>query len=146
MERGTSSRPSGEPHVGRHLRIGWWSLLLFAGVGLTLEALHAFKVGWYLDVASESRRLMLTLAHAHGVLLGLVHLGFAATLAIGAVRADRIRWASRSLLAASVLLPGGFLLGAIGIAGGDPGPGVALAPLGAIALFVGLVLTAGGLR
>ena len=51
-----------------HLRFGWWSLLVFMTLGLMLEALHAFKMGVYLDVSSETRRLLWTLAHAHGAL------------------------------------------------------------------------------
>ena len=36
-------------YARRHLRIGWWSLLCFATVGLVLEMLHGFKVRAYLD-------------------------------------------------------------------------------------------------
>ena len=46
--------------------------------GALLELLHALKLPWYLGVASDSRRLMWTLAHAHGVALGLVNLALAA--------------------------------------------------------------------
>ena len=56
----------------RHLRFGWWTLLLFLSLGLVLEALHAFKASGYLSVAHETRRLMWTLAHAHGTLLGII--------------------------------------------------------------------------
>ena len=66
--------------VRRHLLFGWWSLFLFLVLGFLLEGLHAFKVGWYVDVSSQTRRLMWTLAHAHGTLLALVHLAFATTL------------------------------------------------------------------
>ena len=64
----------------QHARLGWWLLLLFLSLGLILEGLHGFKVRWYLDVSNELRRLMLTLAHAHGTLLALVHIAFAFTL------------------------------------------------------------------
>ena len=53
----------------RHLRFGWASLFVFATLGVGLELLHGFKVGLYLDVGNETRRLLWTLAHAHGVLL-----------------------------------------------------------------------------
>lgn len=53
-------------YARRHLRFGWWSLLFFLTFGLGLETLHGLKVGWYLDVENETRRLMWTLAHAHG--------------------------------------------------------------------------------
>ena len=68
------------PLVRRHLRVGWWAILFFLTLGVVLEALHGFKVPWYLNVANETRRLMLTLAHAHGVLVGLLHIAFAATV------------------------------------------------------------------
>lgn len=122
--------------VRHHLRFGWWSLLFFLTLGVALEGLHGFKVGWYLDASNEVRRLMFTLAHAHGALLGLVHIAFAATISIGHAKGRGVALASRGLGAASVLLPLGFFLGGFGIRGGDPGPGVALVPLGAIALFL----------
>ena len=123
--------------VARHLRAGWLSLLAFMVLGLVLEALHGFKIGWYLDADHETRRLMFRLAHAHGTLLSLVHVALAATLharlpgmsegaSIGAWQTP-----SRALLAAGVLLPAGFALGGLGARGGDPGLGIALAPLGA---------------
>ncbi len=62
-----------------HVRFGWLALAVFVTVGLVLEALHGFKLGWYVDVGAENRRLMLTLGHAHGSLLGLLNLGFAAS-------------------------------------------------------------------
>ena len=64
----------------RHLQIGWWALLVFLSVGLVLEALHGLKVGLYLDVSNETRRLMWRLAHAHGTLLALVNLAFAVSV------------------------------------------------------------------
>jgi len=42
----------------RHLRFGWWTLLIFLTLGLGLEALHGFKVGMYLKSSNETRRLM----------------------------------------------------------------------------------------
>ncbi len=39
-----------------HLRFGWWSLLVFLLLGLVLETLHGFKIGWYLDVSNSIRR------------------------------------------------------------------------------------------
>jgi len=55
--------------TSRHLLWGWWGLLVFLSLGIILEALHGFKVGAYLDVGNETRRLMWTLAHAHGTML-----------------------------------------------------------------------------
>ena len=58
-------------HSDRHLRFGWRSLFVFLVLGVVLETLHGFKLGWYLDVGAEMRRLMFTLAHAHGTLLAM---------------------------------------------------------------------------
>ena len=130
-------------YVRRHLRFGWWSVLVFLTLGTALEVMHGFKVDWYLNVANETRRLMWTLAHAHGVLLGLVHLGFAASLrALEGVAGGWCRYASAALVGATLFLPGGFLLGGIWIYGGDPGRGVLLVPVGATLLFVGVATIA----
>ena len=120
----------------RHLRFGWWSLFVFAILGLTLEALHGFKVRAYLDTSNETRRLMWTLAHAHGIGLALVHIVFGLMLRAVAEAAPRnVSLTSTSLVAASVLLPGGFFLGGIAFYAGDPGVGVALVPVGAAAVL-----------
>ena len=128
-----------------NLRFGLWSLLAYLSLGLALEGLHGFKVGWYLDF--ETRRLMWTLAHAHGVLLSVLVIGFGMMLSVWPD--DAARWrrlASGCLLAATVLLPGGFLLGGAFVHGGDPGIGVLLSPLGGALLFAGVGLTAWNLR
>ena len=132
--------------TGFHLRFGWWSLLFFLTLGVALEAMHGFKVGWYLDVDNEVRRLMFTLAHAHGALLAIVHVAFAATLHIGQPKDWASVFASRALTIASVLLPLGFFLGGFGIAGGDPGIGVLFVPVGAVALFVAVALAGWSMR
>lgn len=133
--------------VRGHLRIGWASLLLFLSLGIVLEALHGLKLGLYLDVGNESRRLLWTLAHAHGTLLSLVHLGFALTVHLLPDWAPRPRaWASWSLTGATVLMPAGFFLGGLFLHGGDPGLGIALLPLGAGLLLAAAVLTVRGTR
>lgn len=135
------SDPTAAAYVRRHLQFGWWSLLCFLSLGIGLEALHAFKVDWYLNAAYETRQLMWRLGHAHGTLLGLVHVAFAASTYVmpqGTVRGRRL--ASPLLMGASILLPGGFFLGGIFFYGGDPGIGVWLAPIGALFLFVGVFL------
>jgi hypothetical protein len=124
----------------RHLRVGWWSILFFIVMGTGLEVLHALKVDWYLNVGSETRRLMFTLAHSHGVLLGALHVGYAFTL--GMVSGAASRAASGCLTAATILLPGGFLLGGIVIYGGDPGQGIFLVPVGAALLITAALITA----
>ncbi len=129
-----------------HFRFGWWTLLFFATVGLTLEAMHGFKVPWYLDVANETRRLMLRLSHAHGGLLGLVHIAWGATLHALSLSGREVVLASRALVGASILLPLGFALAGIGIQGGDPGPAIGLVPVGALCLLIGLLSVGWSLR
>jgi hypothetical protein len=88
---------------------------------------------------------MFTLAHAHGTLIGLIHLGFAATLrALPGWTTGLRDLASSLLLSAGVLLPVGFLLGGIVVYDGDPGLGVLLTPVGAALLFAGVLATALG--
>jgi hypothetical protein len=126
----------------QHLIFGWASLLVFLTLGAVLESLHGWKVGWYLDVSNETRRLMWTLAHAHGTLLSLVHVAFAATLGLLPAWSGGTRVAaSRCLTAAAILMPAGFLLGGLFTHAGDPGLGVLLVPPGALLLFVAVVLT-----
>ena len=125
----------------RHLRFGWWSLLVFSAFGLALESLQGFKVRAYLDLTNETRRLMWTLAHTHGTLLAVVHVLFALTVRASPGLAPRhLRTISTALVGASVLLPGGFFLGGIVFYGGDPGLGVLLVPVGAMLLLAAIVL------
>lgn len=127
----------------RHLRFGWWSLLVFLSLGVVLESLHGFKVGWYLNVSNETRRLMFTLAHAHGTLLALINIAFAVTTPLLTLwTARRRQLAGSCLLAASVLVPGAFLLGGLNVHAGDPGLGILLLPPGALLLFIAVFLTA----
>jgi hypothetical protein len=106
-------------------------------LGLTLEALHAWKVPVYLDNAL--RRELWTLAHAHGNLLGLLCL-------VMALLGPRLRLGDRqhrfaSLTATgSLLMPVGFLLGGIGNREGDPSWGIVLVPGGGVLLLVALVM------
>ena len=133
------SRPAkhGLPSVqlaDRNLRFGWWSLLVFLSLGAVLEMLHGFKIGWYVDVGNETRRLMFTLAHAHGTLLALVNI--AAGLTVRMVERFTLRPSvSFALIWAAILLPGGFFLGGIVFYDGDPSLGVSLVPIGAALLF-----------
>jgi hypothetical protein len=126
-----------------HLRLGFWLLLGFLSLGLVLEALHGFKVPWYLSAANERRRELFTLAHAHGTLLALLNVVFGLRMqAPPAWPAAPLGLASRCLVAATLLLPGGFLLGGAFIYAGDPGPGILLVPLGALLLFAAVLLAA----
>jgi hypothetical protein len=118
----------------RNLRFGWGSLLVFLSLGAVLETLHGFKIGWYVDVGNETRRLMFTLAHAHGTLLALVNI--AAGLTVRMVGRFALRSSvSFALIWAAILLPTGFFLGGIVSYDGDPGLGVWLVPIGAALLF-----------
>lgn len=142
MTHGTTS-PT-DQLARRHLRFGWTAILVFALLGLTLETLHGFKVRAYLDVSNDTRRLMWTLAHAHGTLLGAVNVLYALTISAFAGW-GRDGLASRGLLAAAVLVPAGFFLGGVNPYGGDPGLGILLVPVGALALVAGLArLVIGG--
>ena len=122
-------------YARRHLRFGWWSLLVFLTLGFVLELLHAFKAPLYLDVSNETRRLMWTLAHAHGGLLGLIHIVFGLCLrVVPELASRRLPAKSACLVGASFLLPGGFFLGGVAFYGGDPGLGILLVPAGAALL------------
>ena len=121
----------------RHLRQGWWSLFVFLTLGLVLETLHGFKLGWYLNADVEMRRLMFTLAHAHGTLLALVNIAVGLTLRT-AKGFELTPLASLALLWGALLLPIGFLLGGVVIHDGDPGLGVLPVPAGALLLVYGV--------
>jgi uncharacterized membrane protein len=129
----------------RNLRFGWWALLVFLSLGAVLETLQGFKIGWYLDVGNETRRLMFTLAHAHGTLLALVNIaaGLTARKMDGFALRPSVSFA---LIWAAILLPAGFFLGGIVIYDGDPGLGVWLVPIGAMLLFYGIARIAHDLR
>lgn len=122
----------------RHLRFGWLSLLIWLSMGLVLEALHGFKVGFYLEVANSARRHLWTLAHSHGALLAVVNLVYAWTSS----RLQLPRASSGMLMAASLLMPLGFLLGGLSVHDGDPGVGVFLVPVGGVLLLGAVGLTA----
>ncbi|MFK8001837.1 MAG: hypothetical protein AB8H86_19740 [Polyangiales bacterium] len=113
----------------RSLRFGWVSLCVWSLLGVSLEAAHAFK--WASFFEDELARLLVRLAHAHGVGMALVVLAHAATAA-GMIP-------GRFLRAGAALIPLGFLLGAIGHPEGDPSFGILLAPLGALLFLVDLV-------
>ena len=125
----------------RHMRLGWLSLSVYATLGVGLEALHAFKVASYLQASADARRLALTLAHAHGIGLGLLNVLFALSVPVLFSQSDAaLRTGSFLLSAATVLIPAGFLFGGAVIYDGDPGPFVLLVPLGAPLLLLALFL------
>lgn len=126
--------------IRRHLRAGWWGLALYVVLGAVLELLHAIKSPVFVDAGRETTRMLLRLAHAHGTLLALVNVAYALTIKAQPEAARPL--ASAALLAALVLLPAGFFLGALFAHGGDPGLGVLLVPLGAVAITAGAVIVA----
>ena len=97
----------------------------------------------YLDASNETRRLMWTLAHAHGSLLGLVHVLFGLSLrVVPEIGAGSVRPISQSLIGASLLLPGGFFLGGVVFYSGDPGLGIVVVPVGGVLLMTAVYLIA----
>ena len=132
-------------YAHRHIRFGWWSLLVFATLGLVLESLHGFKIRAYLDVSNETRRLMWTLAHAHGTLLAVVNIVFGLCVrVVPELTAKRQPIVSPALIGATVLMPAAFFLGGVAFYSGDPGVGVLLLPIGALLLLAALFWTARG--
>lgn len=129
-----SETPGREEGLGLlHRRFGWTALLAWMTVGLVLEMFHGFKLGSYL--LDEVRREMWTLAHFHGALLAVVNLAYVRWAEAPNLGDATRRRASRALIAGSVLMPLGFLLGGFFHYEGDPGLGIFLAPIGALALL-----------
>ena len=128
-----------DPAIRKTLRAGWLLLAISLPFGVTLEALHGFKVQAYL--ASEMRREMWRLAHAHGTLLGILCLVCAVVAeahipeAIRARVLTTVRWGA-------VLMPLGFFVGGVLNSEGDPSLGILLVPAGALLLVVALVRVA----
>lgn len=130
-------------YASKHIRFGWWALLVFLTLGFILEIMHGFKVRFYLDVANETRRLMWTLAHAHGTLLSVIHIVFGLYLHTQSGMArGKLPLVSSSLVGSSILLPGGFFLGGVVFYSGDPGLGILLLPVGAVLLGIAVFFIA----
>lgn len=118
--------------VRAHLRFGSSVLLLFLLGGLSLEFLHLIKAPWYLD--HHLRRELWVLGHAHGALLALLNLVWAAVLPrlpAAAGSGWALRWGAG-------LVPAGFLLGGIGNSEGDPSLAILATPIGAALLIYAL--------
>jgi hypothetical protein len=126
----------------KNLTFGWWSLLCWLAFGLFLEVMHGFKVGWYLDVANEARRLQLSLAHTHGTLIAVVNLVFAVGFQATTPPLGRLPAAAVCLRWAGITMPVGFLLGGLFPLGPDPGFAVVLVPIGGLLLFAGVLQAA----
>jgi hypothetical protein len=132
----TVTAKPGDPAIRKTVRAGWLLLAIALPFGVTLEALHGFKVQAYL--ASDMRREMWRLAHAHGTLLGILCLVSAALAEAYIAESIRprvmaaIRWGA-------VLMPLGFFLGGVLNSEGDPSLGILLVPVGALLLVIALV-------
>jgi hypothetical protein len=134
------------PLVRRHLAFGWWTVAVFTAFGLVLESAHGLKLGWYLDLGNATRRLMFTLGHAHGTLLGLANIAFA--LSVPRVELTEIAGARASfaLRVATIAMPLGFVLGGFSFYAGDPGLGIALVPPSALLAIIAFVIVARGFK
>jgi hypothetical protein len=117
-------------------RFGWLSLALWASIGVALEAGHAFKIAAYLD--DDLARMLLRLAHAHGVGLALVVLAYS----VAGAKVHTRRTPGILLRIGAFILPLGFGLGAFGHSESDPGAGIALVPIGAALVITALAWTA----
>ena len=128
-----------ERAVRRTLSTGWWLLAVSLPLGVTLEALHGLKVEAYL--ASQTRRELWRLAHAHGTLLGILCLVFGA-LADRHVAPSVRRTVAWQLTWGAISMPLGFFFGGILNSEGDPSVGIVLVPVGAGLLFAALTRAA----
>jgi heme/copper-type cytochrome/quinol oxidase subunit 1 len=127
-----SREASLEAALRAHLRYGSTALLLFLLGGLSLEFLHLIKAPWYLD--QHLRRELWVLGHAHGALLALLNLAWAALLPrlpTAAGSGWALRWGA-------ALVPAGFLLGGIGNSESDPSLAIIATPVGAALLIYAL--------
>ena len=129
-----------DPATRGALVTGWILLAVFLPLGMTLEALHALKLPVYLG--SPLRREMWTLAHAHGNLLGILCLVFAALGERAIPELAARRTISIWLRAGALVMPLGFFLGGILNSEGDPSPGILLVPLGGLCLLYALLRAA----
>lgn len=132
----------GDAPVRACLRFGWTALAVFLLLGLTLEFLHLIKAPWYLDL--RIRRELWVLAHAHGALMGLLNLAFAATAGVCIAETRKRALASTMLRWGSVLVPAGFFLGGIGNTETDPSLAIMLTPIGALMVLHAFAVTAVG--
>jgi hypothetical protein len=129
-----------------HQLYGWGGLGLFVCLGALLEVLLAYRAAWLVGADHTVTRTMLRLAHAHGTLLAVLQFCFALSVrsvapASDAVAPRGLRMASGAMTASQLLIPGGFLAGALAAEGSDPGLGVLLVPAGAGFLLLGIALT-----
>lgn len=135
----------GRKYVIRHLKFGWCFLFVFMLVGVALESMHGFKIGWYLEPGAEARRLLFTLGHAHGALFSIINILFA--LSLEKIDLERMMLARISVLLqlGSLLFPVGLILSGVVVFQGDPNAAIVIALLGALLLVVSFFFLAVGL-
>ena len=118
--------------------LGWAGLAGWAAAGLGLEAAHGWKLAGYLD--DELTRLLLTLAHAHGVALSMLLVLLAHHGAPLLAETDSVT--RRLAIFAWAALPIGFALASIAHPEGDPGLAIWVVPLAGMALVAALARVA----
>ncbi len=133
-----------DPACQSCLRFGWTAIAAFLLLGLVLESFHLIKAPFYFDL--HLRRELCTLAHAHGTLLGILNVVFALTAEHCLSSAKGRQRASLALRVGALLLPLGFLLGAIGAAEGDPSLFILSVPTGALLVLGAAAAMAWGTR
>lgn len=129
-----------QPATRALLRFGWTWLAIFLLGGLALEALHGIKAPWYLD--NHLRRELWVLAHAHGALLALVTLAYAAAAAPLFADARKLARAGLLLRIGALLVPAGFFFGGIGNSETDPSLFILAVPVGALLVLHALASAA----
>ena len=131
--------PDATAAVRPNLAWGWTLLAIFMLGGLTLEGFHGVKLAPYLDHAL--RRELWTLGHAHGALLAVVNLVYAAT-APALLPVASLRRAGTALRWGALLMPLGFFLGGVGNSESDPSLAILLTPAGALLVIYAAVTCA----
>ena len=124
----------------RSRRFGWTAVAVWALFGVAIEAAHGFKLAVYLD--DDLRHTLLRLAHAHGVILGLVVLTLAGAGSPYAAGDRGARVTGVLLRLAALIIPVGFAASAVAPHEGDPGVPVVLVPVGGVVLVAGLTRAA----
>ena len=131
----------GIPVYGLSLQ-GWWGLAFWLSFGLLIEGLIGFRTPGYLQ--DQMRRELFRLAHAHGTLFSMLLIIAAFSIKGGLIKPPTA--AIRSLQAGTLLMPLGFLLGAVWHSETDPNVLIFLSPLGGLLILFSVISIAFSLR
>ncbi|MGH8460423.1 MAG: hypothetical protein ACRESS_02335 [Stenotrophobium sp.] len=132
-----------DPTVRASVRYGWTMLAVFMLGGLTLALLLSIKFSPY--IAVPIRRELWALAHAHGALLALINLPFAAFAPACIPDERKRRFAGFMLRWGSFIMPLGFFLGGLWPSTeGEPSPLIALVFLGGLMVIHAMAACAAG--